>query len=103
MTEPTKTFDTITCAQCGEEVRFSGNQYSRHCPRCGNFIENPKRVAVNKQISCSICRDTGLVVILKQDGDALYEYGYRCVCSKGRSRPESGIPLAVNVDISKRL
>lgn len=101
---------TINCARCKTEVEFTGKQWSRNCPRCGNLIilthifrEPEKHEEQQKPLyKCRYCRDTGWLVIEKQVNEQLYEYAYRCFCQTGQNRKETGIPIGFGVDVSLR-
>jgi len=92
--------EVVKCAHCGCEVIFPNGQRSRHCPRCNNLIVVRKE---KRDWDCPFCHDSGWVVIEKQINNFPYQFGYRCICDKGRNRPETGVPLAVDVDLNLRV
>lgn len=95
---------TMTCARCKEEVFFQGFQWSKKCPNCGNLIILTRAFrgahTTQKSAKCKYCRDSGWIVIEKQVNGQLCEYGYRCLCEAGQDKPETAVPLAVDVDMS---
>lgn len=101
---------TINCIKCKTEVEFIGKQWSKNCPRCGNLIILQHAFRGSEEhgeqqkplYKCMYCRDTGWLVIEKQENDQLFEYGYRCFCQTGQNRKENGIPIAVGVDVKLR-
>lgn len=95
----------IRCRRCGALVDFPSGCWSKSCPACGQRIEASRRLQMRwgrvrqEEPRCAYCRDTGIVIMTRQLDDQVYEYGYRCICAAGQARPETGIPLAVDVDL----
>lgn len=101
--------ETVQCRACGTSVAisFPEVQWTLHCPACGNVITLTKKyrlfrkfIPPEKRDECIYCEGRGILLIPRQVDESYGEYAYRCICPAGRARPETGIPMAVDVDLS---
>jgi len=81
---------TLTCRVCGKVNTFTGNQYSKTCT-CGTMLIKQRGLSTvnsDRQPTCFLCHDEGLVFYQVQEGDSLYHYVAKCRCSTGQARDE---------------
>jgi len=93
----------VKCLKCGAVPTLVGKQYSIRCPVCGTYISfSPGYLAKLKECEyrsrhgemeeryrCSICQDSGLVILEEQVDETLTKYAYRCLCKAGQRRKEA--------------
>jgi DNA-directed RNA polymerase subunit RPC12/RpoP len=103
---------TVPCRYCGAMVLVDrpGEQYTVRCPSCGNKITLTRRYRERRgfvpsapKVRCRFCRGTGIVEVPIQVDEFMHEYAFRCICAAGRARPETGIPLATDIDLGPLL
>ncbi|GAW29383.1 hypothetical protein [Carboxydocella sp. ULO1] len=82
----------IVCSRC--KTRQKHVTGTHRCPKCGLLITVSDRYGraikqaekENAQMTCGLCRDSGIVRIEMQVDNTLAEYFYRCLCVAGNKR-----------------